>query len=347
MYPSIYWTHTNGAFSPPDGTLDYKGVALLYKLIFTVNSWKDDFARNTSGLVVGKTYTYSLWAKLGTAANFVASLENGSGVGWNYLTGCQRVVTTAGWQKISITFVAPSTGKVTIFLGSNAFSGGAAQTAGSVYCSHFKLEEGNKDTSWSPAPEDSPSNTDIISTINLSTEAISISAGKINLTGYITATNLSTSGQTTINGANITTGSLSADKIYGGTLTLGGAGNVSGILTIKNATGAIVGTLNNTGLSLTGDIQVGNIINIGLAADTTAKRLKFTNSSNISCTSDAMTLSANSVTFLSGYLGFFSVTAVSKQTATHLLVTATLADVIAKVNGVLDKLGLYGLFTVT
>lgn len=54
---------------------------------------------------------------------------------------------------------------------------------------------------------------EIISAINLSTESIDISSDKINLTGYITATDLRTGGATTINGSNITTGTISADRI--------------------------------------------------------------------------------------------------------------------------------------
>lgn len=48
----------------------------------------------------------------------------------------------------------------------------------------------------------------VISAINQSSESITINASKLNLTGYITATNLSTAGQTTINGSNITTGTI-------------------------------------------------------------------------------------------------------------------------------------------
>jgi hypothetical protein len=48
-------------------------------------------------------------------------------------------------------------------------------------------------------------------------------------------------------------------------------------------------------------------------------------------------------------LGFFGKSPVSKQTATKLLSTATLTDVINKINGILEKLGqnYYGLFSVS
>lgn len=53
----------------------------------------------------------------------------------------------------------------------------------------------------------------IISAINQTAETIKISAGKIDLSGYVTVTNLATAGATTINGGNITTGTISADRI--------------------------------------------------------------------------------------------------------------------------------------
>lgn len=54
---------------------------------------------------------------------------------------------------------------------------------------------------------------EIISKINQTAEQIQIQASKVNLTGYITATNLATAGQTVINGDNITTGTLKAITI--------------------------------------------------------------------------------------------------------------------------------------
>lgn len=53
----------------------------------------------------------------------------------------------------------------------------------------------------------------VISAINLSTEGIKISADKINIIGLVTFTDLSTEGKTTINGANITTGTIDANRI--------------------------------------------------------------------------------------------------------------------------------------
>lgn len=87
---------------------------------------------------------------------------------------------------------------------------------------------------------------EIISKINQTAEQIQIQASKVNLTGYITATNLATSGQTVINGGNITTGELSADRISGGTLTVGGANNQNGTIRILDSSGNEAGSIKNT-----------------------------------------------------------------------------------------------------
>ena len=58
----------------------------------------------------------------------------------------------------------------------------------------------------------------IISQINQSPESIKISADRIEISGYVTFSELSGSGQTTINGDNITTGHISADLITSGTI---------------------------------------------------------------------------------------------------------------------------------
>lgn len=92
---------------------------------------------------------------------------------------------------------------------------------------------------------------EIISKINQTAEQIQIQASKVNLTGYITATNLATAGQTVINGGNITTGELSADRINGGRLTVGGQNNVNGAIIVKDANGNQSGSISNLGVSIT------------------------------------------------------------------------------------------------
>lgn len=104
---------------------------------------------------------------------------------------------------------------------------------------HPQIEYGEVMTSWNPAPEDAEaaiaansaaiqvnatniaskvSQTDyngntIASLINQTSTSVQIQASKVDLQGYVTFSNLSTSGQTSINGANIITGTLNADAI--------------------------------------------------------------------------------------------------------------------------------------
>lgn len=111
-----------------------------------------------------------------------------------------------------------------------------------LVCSNVKVEKGNKATDWTPSLEDVSGEVDtkinsakaeikmttdsinfevskktdkttIISTINQTAEAVKISASKLELNGYVTITNLSTPGQTIIDGGNIRTGSIEAIQI--------------------------------------------------------------------------------------------------------------------------------------
>ena len=54
----------------------------------------------------------------------------------------------------------------------------------------------------------------------------------------------------------ITAGELSANRIKGGTLTLGGAGNGNGVISVLDANGNVIGRWDNTGLSATGDFTM-------------------------------------------------------------------------------------------
>lgn len=60
----------------------------------------------------------------------------------------------------------------------------------------------------------------IISAINMSPETIKISSSKINITGFVTFTDLSTPGSTNISGSNITTGYVKGSRIDAKNLTV-------------------------------------------------------------------------------------------------------------------------------
>lgn len=77
----------------------------------------------------------------------------------------------------------------------------------------------------------------IISMINASTEGITISSSKVNISGFVTFSDLSTSGRTTINGGNITTGYISGNRIKGGIITATEEINFEGGARIFGTTG--------------------------------------------------------------------------------------------------------------
>ena len=95
----------------------------------------------------------------------------------------------------------------------------------------------------------------IASLINQSATTVQIQASRINLTGYVTVTNLSTAGQTTINGSNITTGALNANLITTGKIT---AVNIEGVSII--GTTITGGTINGTTITTSADMNVGKRI---------------------------------------------------------------------------------------
>lgn len=62
-----------------------------------------------------------------------------------------------------------------------------------------------------------------------------------------------------INANMITTGTMTANHIKGGTLSLGGAGNGDGILQVKNASNTVIGTWDRTGITATNATITGNV----------------------------------------------------------------------------------------
>ena len=104
----------------------------------------------------------------------------------------------------------------------------------------------------------------VISSINQSSESVTISAGKINLSGYVTVSSLGANGSTTVNGS----------RIQGGTIVLGGYGNGNGVLQIKSANNNTIGEWDKDGLrvyagSIEGTTITGSDISGGTIDGTT------------------------------------------------------------------------------
>lgn len=126
-------------------------------------------------------------------------------------------------------------------------------------------------------------NDEIISKINQTPETITINANKVNLQGYVTASDLSGTGTTTINGANITTGTINADRLNVnnlssvstnlGTVTSGLIANNrarldlgSGILNIFNSAGGSMILSNAARLSATAGVAISSNSNGNISA---------------------------------------------------------------------------------
>lgn len=173
-------------------------------------------ASDMNGLIAGRTYTFSCDLECKMLSGLTSGSYNFNL--WTYVNGSNdtnyRIVaidtTNSGTvikMPVSITFTVPSNATAFRFFIRCQSSTATYALANDYFeLANIKLERGSVATAWSPAPEDQVGNDEIISKINVSPEVVQISAAKVNLTGYVTMTNLSTSGQTTINGANITTG---------------------------------------------------------------------------------------------------------------------------------------------
>lgn len=184
-------------------------------------------------------FTFSGWYKVqdyvaGTTNNYVRPYVSyyKSDDSWMNETAILNISPDAtDWTYVQASFKVPNISTLDYM----EFTLYARDYTGIIWWDDIKLEKGNKATDWSPAPEDieqtAKSYTDqkadeitqvvskkvgadeIISKINQTAETITIDASKLNLTGYVTIENLKGSGTTEINGANIITGSIDANKL--------------------------------------------------------------------------------------------------------------------------------------
>lgn len=205
--------------------------------------------RNTSNIVgneyrkikikANDVFTFSGWYKVqayvsGTTNNYVRPYvayykSDGAWVSETAILDISPYATD--WTYVQASFKVPNVSTIDHMI----FTLYARDYTGIIWWDDIQLKKGNKLTDWSPAPEDieqtAKSYTDqkadeisqvvskkvgadeIISKINQTAETITIDASKLNLTGYVTIENLKGSGTTEINGANIITGSIDADKL--------------------------------------------------------------------------------------------------------------------------------------
>ena len=117
----------------------------------------------TKVLETGKEYCFSIWLKATAATNVIVGYARGGQTTFNV---------TTEWKKFEYKFTALApTGASHGF----AINVPAGTTAGrSVYVHSIKLEEGNKITAWSPAPEDDVKGSEIGTKIEQNAKSVQV-----------------------------------------------------------------------------------------------------------------------------------------------------------------------------
>jgi len=190
------------------------------------------------------------------------------------------------------------------------------------------------------------------SNFTLSSRVISLVSTGIDITGYVTFNALKTAGQTIINGSNITTGSISADRISSGTLTS---------MVIQNSNVKIDGSditfSTSGGIMRTGGSGLENVLtfssqtmSIGAYSGSLTNSLSIpmkTITIGYSTSYTTLTLSANTTASgtlkVVGAVGFYGATPSSKVAVATLSTSATLATTITKINELINRLKTMGL----
>jgi Concanavalin A-like lectin/glucanases superfamily/Carbohydrate binding domain len=148
-------------------------VGFTNALKVTTTGTNQGVNQTISGLVVGETYTLSSWAKSESGQAVIQVNNNGS-----YL---QTVMSSSDagqnkWVRLTLKFTASSS-SITVYIGRSA--GGSN---GTYYFTGVKLEQGDKATDWSPAPEDIDSKiSSLDSRLSTAESAITQHANEISL----------------------------------------------------------------------------------------------------------------------------------------------------------------------
>lgn len=138
--PNFPSWNTNAGSSASGGTLTFTNGSYNSK-----SGW--DLYKTYSGLSTGVNYTWSALVKLGTASNFIVTMNNTQS--WN--TGPATNFTSlnsSGWTRVSITGTT-SSGSFNLHLGAsfNDAMASVVQTAGTVFIQDVRLERTDSKTS--------------------------------------------------------------------------------------------------------------------------------------------------------------------------------------------------------
>ncbi len=223
----------------------------------TINGDTDHYKILYYNLTPG-TWTFSANAKYtrGTDTGVLISVTNAAQDKPEYSKTAQLIN-----GKITATFTVTDVAKqVLVYASSNADTAGKTLTL-----DHYKLEQGNKSTDWSPAPEDQATVVDVSSQITQLQNDVNLRVQKgdvinqINVDGsgvLIAGQKVHITGQTTIDNAVIKDAmiaNLSASKLTAGTIDAGKINVVN-----LNASNITTGTITGSNLSI--NLNTGEIL---------------------------------------------------------------------------------------
>lgn len=262
------------------GTADFSGGSSRWTSLATVTNdrYRGTLISSSSGaygrpsytiqnagiLQVGKTYTFSIYARNTSDTNVIVARDYNA----NIVTPASYEMTLpahADWTRISSTFTVKNDPSASADgLRWNAHN---SVTNGTVQFSGYKLEEGNVPTDWTPAPEDAPSN-DAQLVHKTGTETV---AGDKTFTSPING-NLSGNAATATKWQTARTLALTGDVT--GSVSVDGSNNVSIATTGTNlvhqaGNETIAGDKTFTG-KVTADNLVSNSVPVNMTKTTTS-----------------------------------------------------------------------------
>lgn len=174
----------------------------------------------------GKTYSLSFWAKANAANTITVTVGTNTAVRRQYVSAASI---GTSWKKFTGTVTTEDTSvALSFWLGS----------AGTLYLADVMLVYGSRPAEYVQSPSDFDQSGILYRLTNgYTTEGLYISGGHL----YI-------------NADAIRAGELSANRIYGGTLKVGGQNNANGIIQVLDSSGNVISQLDNTGANITGEI---------------------------------------------------------------------------------------------
>lgn len=197
------------------------------------------------------------------------------------------------------------------------------------------------------------------SNFTLTDRTISLISQSLNINAYVTFTNLANAGQTTINGGNITTGTIDASRVS--VINLNANNITSGYLSADRISGGILDCNRITVRNLSADSITSGGLEVGFIRMNDRACFgqgSYSNALNIGGTTyrwieivevgaSQFLVYSNSIRLGSGgstnRIGFFGSSGTSKVTVNTLSSSANLTSTIAKVNELINALKGYGL----